>query len=55
MVSHPGQPFERKLTDLGIARLVADDGPQLTRTGSQVGTMTAMSPEQARASTTRSA
>jgi serine/threonine-protein kinase len=46
MVSHPGQPFWLKLIDFGIAKLVAYDGPQLTRTGSQVGTMTAMSPEQ---------
>jgi serine/threonine protein kinase len=46
MVSHPGQPFWLKLIDFGIAKLVASDGPRLTRTGSQVGTMTAMSPEQ---------
>jgi serine/threonine-protein kinase len=46
MVSHPGQPFWLKLIDFGIAKLVASEGPRLTRTGSQVGTMTAMSPEQ---------
>jgi serine/threonine protein kinase len=46
MVSHPGQPFWVKLIDFGIAKLVASEAPRLTRTGSQVGTMTAMSPEQ---------
>ena len=46
MVSHPGQPFWIKLIDFGIAKLVAPEAPRLTRTGSQVGTMTAMSPEQ---------
>lgn len=46
MVSHPGQPFWVKLIDFGIAKLVAAEAPRLTRTGSQVGTMTAMSPEQ---------
>jgi serine/threonine-protein kinase len=46
MVSHLGQPFWLKLIDFGIAKLVASEGPRLTRTGSQVGTMTAMSPEQ---------
>jgi eukaryotic-like serine/threonine-protein kinase len=46
MVSHPGQPFWVKLIDFGIAKLVAPEAPRLTRTGSQVGTMTAMSPEQ---------
>ena len=46
MVSHPGQPFWVKLIDFGIAKLVAPETPKLTRTGSQVGTVTAMSPEQ---------
>ncbi|HWU86965.1 MAG TPA: serine/threonine-protein kinase, partial [Kofleriaceae bacterium] len=48
MVSHPGTPFWVKLIDFGIAKLVAPEIPRLTRTGSQVGTMTAMSPEQIR-------
>lgn len=46
MVSHPGEPFWLKLIDFGIAKLVTPEAPRLTRTGSQVGTMTAMSPEQ---------
>ena len=46
MVSYPDQPFWVKLIDFGIAKLVAPEAPRLTRTGSQVGTMTAMSPEQ---------
>ncbi len=46
MVSHPGHMFWIKLIDFGIAKLVAPEVPRLTRTGSQVGTMTAMSPEQ---------
>ena len=46
MVSHPGQPFWVKLIDFGIAKLVSSEVPRLTRTGSQVGTVTAMSPEQ---------
>jgi serine/threonine-protein kinase len=46
MRSHLGQPFWIKLIDFGIAKLVAPEVPRLTRTGSQVGTMTAMSPEQ---------
>jgi serine/threonine-protein kinase len=46
MVSHPGQEFWVKLIDFGIAKLVAPEVPRLTRTGSQVGTLTVMSPEQ---------
>jgi serine/threonine-protein kinase len=46
MVSHPGQELWVKLIDFGIAKLVAPEVPRLTRTGSQVGTLTVMSPEQ---------
>jgi serine/threonine protein kinase len=42
-----GQPLV-KLTDLGLARIAADDEFRVTRHGSTVGTIDYMSPEQAR-------
>jgi eukaryotic-like serine/threonine-protein kinase len=35
-----------KIIDFGIARLVSDKSPQLTRVGQQIGTLAYMSPEQ---------
>ncbi len=35
-----------KIIDFGIARLVSDKAPQLTRVGQQIGTLAYMSPEQ---------
>jgi serine/threonine protein kinase/DNA-binding XRE family transcriptional regulator len=46
-----GQPLI-KLTDLGLARIAADDEFRVTRHGSTVGTIDYMSPEQARDSGT---
>jgi serine/threonine-protein kinase len=48
LIAHEGDRLVVKLTDLGLARLAREDESRVTRTGSTVGTVDYISPEQAR-------
>jgi tRNA A-37 threonylcarbamoyl transferase component Bud32 len=48
LIAHEGEQLVVKLTDLGLARLTREDEFRVTRSGSTVGTVDYISPEQAR-------